>query len=353
MLSVDQQRVLRKFKMHLSIQVDALFPIFHSSIRDTDMESWYPQTYIAGQRLETSFPRDTQDAEHSVAGQEGNLEDLDATNGLDVTPGPFRNGLGFRFLFTNGHDPQFYSNAPEDLSIHVHQQDIQCFKLAEEAMDQHEKFSQPALRFSPADDVGMNHPVIKDKYNFVEPRIGNLPRTIFLDAREAIPRDFLTAFAIMTVPYAGLHLLPWNGPLHTAKELLLWRISAATIASALPLLVAWRAARFLYTMDTASLDSLPKWLRVGVVPVFSLATRILKWMVGVLDGESQNGLGDVVIRTGFIITLFPLMHAQVFFLPLYFFSRVFLIVEPFLNLPYVPESVLVLPQWASYFPHIS
>lgn len=41
-----------------------------------------------------------------------------------------------------------------------------------------------------------------------------------------------------------------------------------------------------------------------------------------------------------------------FFAVLYVFARVDLVVESFLSLAYLPESVLTTPKFSLYFPHI-
>jgi hypothetical protein len=121
-----------------------------------------------------------------------------------------------------------------------------------------------------------------------------------------------SALAAAALVYGGLHLLAWNAPFHTPFASILWKISGITIASLglFPLLII----------------------------LFSFAYRFLD------DSRFLRCLA--LAATGMLYLILVCLTL------LYVFARVYLVVESFLSLAYLPESALITPNFSLYFPHI-
>ena len=113
--------------------------------------------------------------------------------------------------------------------------------------------------------------------------------------------------------YGGLHLLAWNAPFHAPIYGLLWKTSGITIASLVvfPFLI-----------------------------LFFLVCDTLRWG----DSKPLKGL--------FSFLAILILVCMLSFILLYIFARVYLVVESFPSLAYLPESVMVTPNFSLYFPHV-
>jgi hypothetical protein len=131
--------------------------------------------------------------------------------------------------------------------------------------------------------------------------------TIFADpleiARDADIAIFFSAFTFTGIIYGGIHLLAWNAPFTIEAQRILWRSSALILATSGP------------------------WLSV----------------LGILN--------RVIPRKHRIRHLLTVVA----FLSLFIYSvaRVYLIVECFVSLPYLPDPVYQQVQWTQYLPHIA
>lgn len=110
-------------------------------------------------------------------------------------------------------------------------------------------------------------------------------------------------FTTVALVYGGLHALAWFAHFDSTTEQLLWRISACVVMGGFPVFLA-----------------------------LSVAT----------DRLSNKYYMEMV----------PLI-AVYFLLLAYTLSRAYLVVECFINLSHLPAGVYDIPQWATYFPHIS
>lgn len=116
----------------------------------------------------------------------------------------------------------------------------------------------------------------------------------------------LVGIIISAFLYGGLHLLAWNAPFRSRTEEWLWRSSGISIM-----------ASSLYIMPLLSLLAPSKDSKLGRFNSF-------------------------------------LFYVLAFFLGLvYVVARVYLVVECFINLAYLHDSVYEMPSWSQYFPHIS
>jgi hypothetical protein len=136
----------------------------------------------------------------------------------------------------------------------------------------------------------------------------------------------LLAMCVASFFYGGIHLLAWNAPFHAPIYSLLWKISGITIASlgVFPLLFV---------------------LLLGIAPPF-------------LDDEEGRSRSACSRRHSgcFLFTMYHLLIlfcvGACCFALLYVLARVYLVVESFLSLAYLPESAMVTPNFSLYFPHI-
>ena len=106
--------------------------------------------------------------------------------------------------------------------------------------------------------------------------------------------------------YGGLHLLAWNAPFRSRTEEWLWRSSGISIM-----------VSGLY-----------------IIPILLL-----------LVSSGDSGLSDFRFCLSCVLGLF--------LGPVYVVARVYLVVECFINLAYLHDSVYEMPSWSQYFPHIS
>jgi hypothetical protein len=124
----------------------------------------------------------------------------------------------------------------------------------------------------------------------------------------------LLAMSVASLVYGGLHLLAWNAPFRTPIYGLLWKTSGIAVASlgVILLLVVPSYLMYRYTEG----------LEISYRQLLALIATALLFLVL------------------FCLTL------------LYVFARVYLVVESFLSLAYLPESVCTTPNFSLYLPHI-
>lgn len=124
----------------------------------------------------------------------------------------------------------------------------------------------------------------------------------------------LAAMSAASLVYGGLHLLAWNAPFHTPIHGLLWKISGIATAS------------------------------LGVILLLVLIVCLM------IDFVQANHGRRVVWLVCFATAL---LFLELLCITLLFvFARVYLVVESFLSLAYLPDSALTTPIFSLYFPHI-
>jgi hypothetical protein len=127
----------------------------------------------------------------------------------------------------------------------------------------------------------------------------------------------LLTMSVAAFVYGGLHLLAWNAHFRGPVYGLLWKLSGITVAS------------------------------LGVLALLAVpAYRSLDWL-GSHD-TVERGLRRYLWR----VAAFMFSVGTILFSLLYVLARVYLLVESFLSLAFLPESVLVTPNFSLYFPHI-
>ncbi|KAF2635759.1 hypothetical protein P280DRAFT_473662 [Massarina eburnea CBS 473.64] len=131
----------------------------------------------------------------------------------------------------------------------------------------------------------------------------------------------VTSFIFAGICYGGLHLTAWNAPFPTPTQQLLWKVACVSLIASGPVMV-------LLSILVLGIYELQAWLK----KVFS-GPRI-KLIVGILNIPLIGGATDL-------------------FLMFYILCRAYLIVECFISLAYLPDSLFLVPNWSRYFPHIT
>jgi hypothetical protein len=141
-----------------------------------------------------------------------------------------------------------------------------------------------------------------------------------------------TFLAVTSLLYGGLHLVAWNAPFQTRTHKLLWRISAICIAGFGPGILVLLLVAVL--VGGALLLLYDSWLESSEFSCTSAPLHIIYWV----SVAGATVIGIVILIAGAL---------------LYAGARIYIVVECFLSLPYLPDIVFQQPQWQRYFPHIS
>lgn len=134
-------------------------------------------------------------------------------------------------------------------------------------------------------------------------------------------RGLCSGLILASFCYGGIHLTAWNAPFLTHVQMILWKVACLGTAAFgpvacifLPLLLAW--------------DDFEK------------------------SGEKDKKLGHIAAET-YVSTVFYFGSFVLSLLILFYvFCRVFLVVECFIALSHLPDTVYEIPVWSRYFPHI-
>lgn len=167
------------------------------------------------------------------------------------------------------------------------------------------------------------------------------------DSRESI--DGLaecSAIGFFSLLYGGLHLLAWNIAFPSRLEKLLWRTAAVTVTLTGPQIA------ICYILCDKFLWS---WMLSETYKHFH---GLLRSQPGadrkVMRKSLRKSLGDLNGRAPLpTICAFCTVCFTCLILLLQAIVRVFLLVECFIHLPYLPEAAYQVVQWLQYFPHIS
>jgi hypothetical protein len=127
---------------------------------------------------------------------------------------------------------------------------------------------------------------------------------------------FVVAFVLAGCFYGGIHAIAWNYPFTGHSQRLLWQLSAITTVSPCPALVAYgMTLKALMVIDTKYFSVDDSWTMAWIVLTF-------------------------------VALIF-------LYLLLYVLARLYLVVECFISLAYLPPVVFTQPHWVYYFPHMS
>lgn len=195
------------------------------------------------------------------------------------------------------------------LAVDLSDRDIRRWKLAVAAM---ERIDEP-----------LHHS--KDSVNYFTFHAPN----IFLD-RKGLRSGFygyfrawasggLIAALCVCSFYGAVHITAWNFRFPTAIECILWRVACIdTIAGTISLLTLFSVVIYLREHDSKRL-------------VNAFWTPEPGWMSYLFRSLMVVGLLNV---------------------PLFFASRIYIVLETFISLRYVPKTIYQTVQWTDYIPHI-
>jgi hypothetical protein len=134
---------------------------------------------------------------------------------------------------------------------------------------------------------------------------------------------FLLVFGFEGAFYGGLHFIAWSNPFPSDLQAFMWHAACVTTLLTGPLIGLTFGCISLFEWVTTS----KWWVRFGKSSFFiSLCIEV-----------SVNTLGTAAFVA---LSLW------------YLLCRIFLVVECFILLAYIPESALQVPTWSVYFPHI-
>lgn len=125
--------------------------------------------------------------------------------------------------------------------------------------------------------------------------------------------------SVVALVYGGLHLVAWNAPFNTRIEGILLKISGISVASIGPVSIVY----------TGWHCGLAPYLRSHR---FNESTRLL------IRFENITTWMGLLLTTGYLL--------------LYLFARVYLVVECFIEVAYLPESAFTTPVFTRYIPHL-
>ncbi|MCJ1437410.1 hypothetical protein MMC27_006797 [Xylographa pallens] len=170
--------------------------------------------------------------------------------------------------------------------------------------------------------------VFSDRMQGIVRRATNWPLTL-IDLFKFPKKQQMIALFLSGFLYGGFHALAWDYYFISEVQRRLWQVSAITIMAAAPFtafglrLTAKLHKRLVYTIERHfSHSHAYNAASVGFKNLIFLTMRLL--------GISFYCAGS-----------------------LYLAGRVYLVVESFVNVMNLPESVYQLPVWSAYFPHIS
>lgn len=157
-----------------------------------------------------------------------------------------------------------------------------------------------------------------------------------IESQSANSFDAPQAFSLVisSTLYGGLHALAIKIPLHSDIESLLWKLSSLSVISAGFLLVA--GALFARLPGVSLL--IYYFLKVG-----ARANKLDFWPSSAKDAI------PVLARYLLMMIYVPLVLGPPIF---YLACRIYLIVEVFLNVPYMDPRVYQTPNWTQYWLHI-
>ncbi|KAK3984083.1 hypothetical protein QBC44DRAFT_337640 [Cladorrhinum sp. PSN332] len=165
----------------------------------------------------------------------------------------------------------------------------------------------------------------KVKHESVAPRVSNFPGSAGTIFHTDLDTSIYLSLLVAGLAYGGLHLLAWNPPVKTLAETIIWRVAAFCVTAYGCFVSFWPLVKTLlrrHTSDAAKRG----WGAWKII-------RVVYWVYD-----------NIILGAG--LALFYLASM------LYFLARIYLVVECFISVPSLPDSVFEQPAWSQYFPHI-
>lgn len=237
------------------------------------------------------------------------LPESGTSQSVEIGEGPFQYPLRLQENHTiRGYRlyPRSFSERTGSTYVDLNSTELACLRMAIEE----------AQRYPP-DTVG-SYPSL----NFRTP---DWPTAVRYRA------SMFSSFMFAGLCYGGLHLTAWSAPFPNPVQQFLWRLCALGLVASGPLV--W----------------------VFVLPVVILApwrpnvkSTSLESMGAIFNSKRTRGCEVMNLVFGLALLVFLVCLAL-----FYVLCRVFLVVECFIALGHLPDSVYQVPKWSQYFPHIS
>jgi len=328
----------------LDIHEAVLIPLVNNPSATSLCAAMYLRSTVgylrSGRLLECSWPRpdldaepkpiDTVDNDHAAATTEAGAPDIPP---ITLKAGESKQGFGFRYTEGSaGSDGnKIYEWQPRASSgwhftdtLEISGETQRCYHLAQESVLKYTSLqADPYATFTVEEDeetleTDCASPGWRNDY--LRTTCSNWPRRIKIGTVISGADEFaalLWHVACGTV-YGGIHLLAWNGSLHTEAELLLWRVASLTLFASGGLVLLCVVG---YRLHKALEDFI----------IYAPLGAVLHCMVVVI----------AFLGTG------PAVYGGL----LYLISRVYILIEGFISLPFVPDEAYLQPKWTEYFPH--
>ena len=160
--------------------------------------------------------------------------------------------------------------------------------------------------------------------------------------------------------YGGGHLLAWNGPFSSAGEKTFWRICALFLAGTFPVVIV---AYLLFTLVSSLLTILWAMCRKSKrVRTWQERWSAQSWFQELqLEAEAEETIREgepfrsLVELIAILVSELPRFIPQIVFIywfVCYWVARVYLVMESFKGLAYLPDKVYQEPDWSQFIAHV-
>ena len=156
----------------------------------------------------------------------------------------------------------------------------------------------------------------------------------------------ISAIALATACYGGLHLAMWNSHFPSSSEQILWRVSALMIAGSgflIAILTTYRGFDPDHALISAAADSL---------------TQMMRWLLGnwlwnLFESFLMIELiGSTLFNILFGSVLCALIALAALLFVIYCAARSFIVIEAFISLRSLPVLAYQTPSWTQWIPHL-
>ncbi|KAK4694739.1 hypothetical protein P7C71_g2896, partial [Lecanoromycetidae sp. Uapishka_2] len=181
-------------------------------------------------------------------------------------------------------------------------------------------------------DLTSRHQLRSDVYDEDSRVKTRIPNTLSIIGSR--PYEVWLGFAVAGLLYGGLHMLAWDAPFSSRAEQIIWRVAASSV-TVTPLLLT------------------PLAMLVDKSALSKGASEVMKGLNGKKVKHYNFRSAEYWGKFAFVIIIVPLVVVGPFLSFSYVLGRVYLVVECFKNVAYLPEAVFEDVSWPAYLPHIN